>query len=142
MTPEEQAKLVGELQALVAQVRAALAGPGSPREGAMGMQFGLGALTTRGPTAEEVQRGIDATMREIIRKDAHWNPNELRPVENLRVAGSPVVVDADRVGKGTGWQSERPLTLPPGQDVIERLCDFYQPHGAGFRKKPEGQGDA
>jgi hypothetical protein len=146
MTPEEWNEGVAKLQALLAQLQAAMRSRGSPTEGAMGMEFGLGALTTRGPTPEEIQAGIDATMRQIIMKDAHYNPNELRPPENVRVAGSPVVVDADRVGdrvgKGTGWQRERSLELPPGQDVIERLADFYQPHAPGFRKKPEGQGDA
>jgi hypothetical protein len=139
MTPEEWNEGVAKLQALLAQLQAAMRSRGSATEGGMGMEFGLGALTTRGPTPEEIQAGIDQTMREIIRKDAHHNPNELRPVENLRVAGSPVVVDADRVGKGTGWQKERPLELPPGQDVIERLCDFYQPHPPGFKKPGEAK---
>jgi hypothetical protein len=141
MTPEEWNEGVAKLQALLGQLQAALRSRGSPTEGAMGMQFGLGALTTRGPTPEEIQAGIDQTMREIIRKDAHHNPNALEPVQNVRVAGSPVVVDADRVGK-KGWATERPLELPPGQDVIERLCDQLLPHGPAFRKKPEGQGDA
>jgi hypothetical protein len=141
MTPEEWNEGVAKLQALLGQLQAAMRSRGSATEGAMGMEFGLGALTTRGPTPEEIQAGIDATMRQVIMKDAHHNPNELRPVENLRVAGSPVVVDADRVAKRTGWQKERPLELPPGQDVIERLCNELLPHAPGFRKKPEGRGE-
>jgi hypothetical protein len=141
MTPEEWNERVAELQALLSQlIQSASRGRGSPTEGGMGMEFGLGPLTTRGPTPEEIQAGIDQTMREIIMKDAHHNPNELRPVENLRVAGSPVVVDADRTGAHRGWQRERPLELPPGQNVINQLADYFQPHGAQspLRKKPEG----
>jgi hypothetical protein len=94
------------------------------------------------PTEADVQLGIMQAMAGVVSKDAHHNPNAIEPVQNVRCAGSPVVVDADRVGARKGWAPERPLELPPGQDVIERLCDQLLPHGPGFRKKPEGQGDA
>jgi hypothetical protein len=99
-----------------------------------------GLTNMRPPTELEVQLGIMQAMAGVVSKDAKSNPQALVPPERLVVAGSPVVVDADEVGKRTGWQKERPLELPPGQDIIQRLCDQALPHGPGF-KKPGGSGD-
>lgn len=94
-----------------------------------------GLVNYRAPTDEEIQRGIDAAMREVIRRDARHNPQALRAPENVRPAGAPVVVD----GGTNGWAKEVPLRSPPGQDIIERLADVLAPHGANYKggKKDE-----
>ena len=72
------------------------------------------------PTAEElaIQRGISATMAEVVRHDARHNPNALSPPVNVPPAGAQRVEAADN-----GWANEKPLRLPMGQDVIERLVN-------------------
>ena len=80
---------------------------------------------SRGPTAEElaIQAGISATMRDVITRDARHNPNALSPPVNVTPVG------AQRVEAVDGWAEEKPLRLPPGQDVIERLVNAELPHG-------------
>ena len=78
------------------------------------------------PTEEErrIQEGIDATMREVVRHDARHNPNALSAPVNVTPIGAQRVDAADN-----GWAEEKPLRLPPGQDVIERLVNAELPHG-------------
>jgi hypothetical protein len=83
------------------------------------MEFGLGALTTRGPTEAEVQAQIDATMREVITRDAH-NVND-RP--------NPYLKEEKLPAKSPASAGERPLTQPPGIDIIDRLVNAVEPHG-------------
>jgi hypothetical protein len=90
-------------------------------------------INYRAPTPEEIQQGIDAAMREVITRDARHNPQALRPPENVRPAGAPVVVDAS---KGVnGWVDNSNTKMPPGQDIIERLCNSYLPHGPQSKAK-------
>jgi hypothetical protein len=64
----------------------------------------------------EIQRGIDATMREVIR-----NPYR---VDFASQAETPKP-------RGTGWAKENPITSPPGQDIIAALTNQALPHGPG-----------
>jgi hypothetical protein len=40
---------------------------------------------------------------------------------------------------GYGWRSEIPLSLPPGQDLIERMVNAALPPGPGHRRKPDDE---
>ena len=81
-------------------------------------------------------RGITKTMREVVSRDARHNPNALNPPATVKVANAPEVVTA---GEGRGWQEEKPLAAPPGQDAIERLVNAALPHGAAapLRRRPD-----
>ncbi len=70
-----------------------------------------------GEEARAIQRGIDATMRDVIR-DRGYNPHHF---------GS--MADTPGPQPGSGWQDEKPLESPPGQDIIERLVNEALPHG-------------
>jgi hypothetical protein len=81
------------------------------------------AEASRQPTAEEVQRDISRTMANVV-KDPYCNPQSLRAPATATPANAPRVVTH-------GWQEERKIESPPGQDAIEALCNSMQPHGAG-----------
>jgi hypothetical protein len=70
-----------------------------------------------------IQQGIARTMRDVIGRDAKFNPNQTVPPE----AAGP---------RGSGWVEPKPLALPPGQEVIERLCNHFLPSN----QKPKREG--
>jgi hypothetical protein len=74
--------------------------------------------------AEEraIQRGIDATMREVIR-----NPYNPHCIGSMADTPKP---------RGTGWAKETPITSPPGMDLIKNLVDHFQPHGVANAANP------
>jgi hypothetical protein len=81
------------------------------------------------PSEKEIQAGISATMADVIRHDARHNPNA------LSAPATVVPVGAQRVEAVDGWAEQRPLRLPPGQDVIERLVNAELPHGPEHGRK-------
>lgn len=93
-----------------------------------------GLANFRQPTEAEIQRGIDAAMADVIRRDARHNPNALDPPARVQVVGAPTVVDADSP-RQRGWVDPKPLEPPPGQDVIERLVNAALPHGPESKAK-------
>ena len=100
----------------------------------------VGRAASRQPTEAEIQAGILRSMREVVARP--YNPNALLPVDNVKVANAPQVVTA---GSGRGWQEEKPLAAPPGQDAIERLVNAALPHGSASplrRKLGGGAGKA
>ena len=90
----------------------------------------VGRAAARQPTAEEIQRGIMKTMQEVVSRDARHNPNKLDAPATVKVANAPEVVTAGEPKRGSGWEEEKPLAAPPGQDAIERLVNAALPHGA------------
>ena len=104
--------------------------------GAEAGMVAVGRAAARPLTEAEIQRGIDATMREVVGRDARHNPNRLNPPATVKVANAPEVVTA---GEGRGWVEPKPLAAPPGQDAIERLVNAALPHGAAspLRRRPD-----
>jgi hypothetical protein len=94
------------------------------------MSFGL-AQPTIGEADDRarLQAGIDATMRQSIAERA-YNPVQREAMPKVGVMGAPLVTAGAPLVRGTGWSEPRPLALPPGQDVIERLVNAAQPHGS------------
>jgi hypothetical protein len=70
----------------------------------------IGRAAARQPTEEEIQRGIDATMREVIRSP--FNPNALRAPDNVKVANAGEVTTAGEPKRGSGWQEPAKLESP------------------------------
>jgi hypothetical protein len=67
----------------------------------------VGRAASRPTTEEEIQRGIDATMRAVSADRYSATINRPKS-ETVRVANAPKVVDAD-AKRGSGWQEEKPL---------------------------------
>jgi hypothetical protein len=77
-----------------------------------------------------IQEGIARTMRDVVGRDAKHNPNQTVAPERTTPGGAaPVVTAGER-----GWVEPKPLALPPGQEVIEALCNAALPHGKGLKK--------
>jgi hypothetical protein len=72
-----------------------------------------------------IQASIDACMRDVIADHVSGRAFNPGRGSNDGPAEKP---------KGTGWVEPKPLELPPGQEVIERLCDAALPHGKGMKK--------
>jgi hypothetical protein len=98
------------------------------KTGAIGLSRLDADLARQRATPEEIaiQRGIDATMRDVIRKDARWNP-VTRDGDSRRSDPPSAAV------RETGWRDQIPLAPSPGQDIIKRLCDELAPHGPKSR---------
>jgi hypothetical protein len=71
-----------------------------------------------------IQRGIDATMAEVIKDRGGYNPSNF---------GSMAETPKPR---GTGWVEPRGLESPPGMDLIKNLADHFQPHGLANAANP------
>lgn len=56
------------------------------------------------PTELDIQRGIDAAMREVVSRP--YNPNALRAPEPVRVNAPEV---AEPTKRGSGWVEAKPL---------------------------------
>jgi hypothetical protein len=76
---------------------------------------------------DEVNRGIDFTMRQVIARDARHNPNQLSP--NVKVTP-----DGAAMAKvpGERWADPTPMVTPESRSTdahIQRLADHFEPHG-------------
>jgi hypothetical protein len=81
-----------------------------------------------GAELARIQRGISETMGKII--SDRYNPaNSLPPSPTVTVVGATEAKTAFEPGGGRGWQRERPITSPPGQEAIERLVNAALPPG-------------
>jgi hypothetical protein len=99
---------------------------GTAEIGLMGMAAGAA------PTSEEaVQRSISQGLAGVLADARRSNPNALSAPPRVTVAGAPTVVTA-RGGEpvGRGWEEPLPLTLPPGQRIIEGLVNAALPSPA------------
>src|SRR5690348_4161966 len=83
-------------------------------------------FSSRQPSELDIQRGIDAAMRDVIR--TRYNPSE--------ISANRGVVPTK--GSGNGWVTPPPLTPPPGQDHIQRIADQLLPHGPNYKKQVKG----
>jgi hypothetical protein len=72
-----------------------------------------------GDEAERIQRDIARTMGDVIRHD-------MRNVHR-RVSPIPDTAEPRAAPKGNGWRDPAPLSLPPGQDLIERMVNAALP---------------
>ncbi len=94
---------------------------------------------SRQPTAAEIQRGIDATMRDVVRRDARHNPQTVGASPSVTPVGAAPVVGP--VTGGTGWRDYGPLQSPPGQDAIERIANALAGPVRGTRPKPKPEAE-
>lgn len=89
----------------------------------------LGQITGERPSDAELQRGIDASMREVIATRG-YNPNALRPPEKATPIDAGKVETASEAGVSeAGWY--QPKALGPSRrtdEIIEKLADHFQPH--------------
>jgi len=99
----------------------------------------------RQPTDDEIQRGIDATMRDVVFRDARSNPNAMgtsalvTPAGAARVVSGPVGPgETNGVPNNWGWQAPAPLAPRPGQDIIERMVNAALPQP---KPKPRLEGE-
>ena len=84
------------------------------------------------PTEREIQAGIDAAMRDAVRRDTqdvHQPASLATPTTERRVG---------TMGAENGWVEPKPLGLPPGVAIIDQLCDVMLPHAPGYGK-PKGE---
>jgi hypothetical protein len=77
-----------------------------------------------GAEADRIQAGINATMADVVGRDAR--APGLPPSPTVRVAGAVQVTEPIA---GRGWANEVPFASPPGQDAIERLVNAALPPG-------------
>ena len=75
-----------------------------------------------------IQRGIDQTMREVLRRDARHSVHDRKPV-----IPDPAPAAAAR---GTGWQEPRPLAPPSGIDLIDAMVNSHLGAVKGKRNDP------
>jgi len=101
-----------------------------------------GLSNYRAPTEQEVQAGISNAMRGAVREAGHNVHSPSSPAatpaastDNGRVVGT--------AGSTNGWVEPKPLGLPSGIELIDRLCDQLLPHAPGYGKpkdeKPKGE---
>jgi hypothetical protein len=100
---------------------------------------GLRRLANFRPADEDdIQRGIRATMSDVVRHDARHNPNAFRhPGEGSAIPASAAKVVTGPVGPGVGadgrpnsygWQPEAPYSAPGGataQLAIEKMTATF-----------------
>ena len=83
-----------------------------------------GLANFRQPTDAEIQAGINAAMRDVIRHDTR----------NVHDRPNPYLQEK-LPAKSAGSAGERPLTQPPGIEIIDRLCSVMLPHGPESKAK-------
>jgi hypothetical protein len=87
----------------------------------------------RAPTEQEVQAGITEALRGAVRDAGH---NIHQPSS---VAAPPAERERERrvgtAGSDNGWVEPKPLAVPSGIDLIDRLCAELLPHGSASRAK-------
>jgi hypothetical protein len=79
----------------------------------------------RGSEFDRIQRGIDETMRDVIRTrgyDCHSRGSMLGPTTEPAKPAQP-------------QPAERPLSQPPGLDLIDRLVNAELPHAPKSKAK-------
>jgi hypothetical protein len=87
-----------------------------------------GLTNYRAPTESEIQAGISASMRDVIRRESGSVHSPSSPG-----AAPAASTDTGRVrgtmGAENGWQEPKALGLPTGVDLIDRLVQTLLPHG-------------
>ena len=87
----------------------------------------------RPPTPDEIQEGIRATMREVI-KTPNYNPNATGFAPRVSIGGAveaingPVLDVTNPPPVGTGWRTAEELKPPPGAEpggIIDQLADAW-----------------
>ena len=73
-----------------------------------------------------IQASIDACMRDVIADHVSGRAFNPGRGSNDGPAEKP---------KGTGWVEPKPLELPPGQKIIEDLCNHFLPSNAALQGK-------
>ena len=90
-----------------------------------------GLSNYRPPSESEIQAGISASMRDVVRHDSGSVHQPTSPAAST--------ADSGRVrgtgGSDNGWSEPKPLGLPPGVALIDRLCDVMLPHGPSSKAK-------
>jgi hypothetical protein len=81
----------------------------------------------QGEELRRIQAGINRTFADVVAD--RYNPTAMPPSERVTVVGAPQVTTAFDPEIGRGWQRERPITSPPGQEAIERLVNAALPPG-------------
>jgi hypothetical protein len=79
---------------------------------------------------DEVQRGIDFTMRQTIAD--RYNPRELTPNMAVTPAGAGKVHVPGEWEPPAGWSEPRPMVTPESHstdEAVRRLADHFAPHG-------------
>jgi len=86
----------------------------------------------RDPTPEEIQRGIDAAMREVCARDARYSPNATTGDGIVTVQSGMKVTPGQALAPNEPWRPGFKLDVPketPGgqrtQEMIGRLCDAH-----------------
>jgi hypothetical protein len=90
-------------------------------------------------TEEQIQRGIDAAMRDVISHDAKWNPNQVTREGLVTPVGAGVVSngvalapqenvpgETNGVPNNWGYQADAPKG-PPGGVTAQRLIERMTP---------------
>jgi hypothetical protein len=85
-----------------------------------------GLSNYQAPTDADIQRGIDAAMRQTVRHDSG-------SVHNPSSVATTPAADSGRVrgtaGSDNGWVEPKPLAVPDGVALIDRLVQTLLPHG-------------
>jgi hypothetical protein len=68
-------------------------------------------------------------MRGITCIRPHHLLHPAASTDNGRVVGT--------AGSTNGWIEPRPLALPSGIELVDRLCDQLLPHAPGYKPKGE-----
>jgi hypothetical protein len=79
---------------------------------------------------DEVQRGIDFTMRQTIAD--RYNPRELTPNMAVTPAGAGKVHVPGEWEPPAGWSEPTPMVTPESHstdEAVRRLADHFAPHG-------------
>jgi hypothetical protein len=92
-----------------------------------------GLSNYQAPTDADIQRGIDAAMRGAVRDAGHNVHSPSSPAapaastDNGRVRGT--------MGSENGWVEPKPLAVPSGIELVDRLCAELLPHGPESKAK-------
>jgi hypothetical protein len=98
-------------------------------------EVALERLAAIGPTPAErarnaeIQRGIAATMADVVRERA-YNPNQLTPNVVVRPAGAGPAREVGVPVRTPGWSEPTPLASPATDEAIRRIADHFAPHAA------------
>jgi hypothetical protein len=87
-----------------------------------------GLTNYRQPTDRDIQAGIDASMRQVVRHDTR-NVHDRPPLTPSE--GKPM----GTAGSVNGWRDAAPLAPPPGVQMIDELVQRMLPHGPESKAK-------
>ena len=100
------------------------------RRSRVGSRQVLGNGNSRGVITAITQSIIQtATMRDVIRRDARYNPQTVGNQQQTVVPAGAAPVQNAPTPPSTGWRDWGPLQSPPGQDAIERIANALAPRG-------------